>query len=76
MQLNEQKKEITNKEWEHWKKVIVKEFNQYGQAQYDKRWLDEIWNVATKVLLGLEVRVVVDGNNTLYSSHGTGVWLE
>tara|TARA_R100001463_G_scaffold30048_2_gene68422 strand:+ start:741 stop:1208 length:468 start_codon:yes stop_codon:yes gene_type:complete len=76
MQLNEQKKEITNKEWEHWKQVIVKVFNQYGQTQYNQRFLDEIWHVSTKVLPGLEVSVIVDGNNKLYISKGTGVFVD
>tara|TARA_B100001113_G_C21102510_1_gene619356 strand:- start:1007 stop:1474 length:468 start_codon:yes stop_codon:yes gene_type:complete len=76
MQLNEQKKEITNKEWEHWKQVIVRVFNQYGQTQYNQRFLDEIWYVSTKVLPGLEVSVIVDGNNKLYISKGTGVFVD
>ena len=51
---------------------------------YEEEWyfcppslfLDEIWHVSTKVLPGLEVSVIVDGNNELYISKGTGVFVD
>jgi len=76
MQINEQKKDITNEEWEDWKENIVQIFNECGQSQYNPYFLDEIWHLSTEVLPGLEVSVIVDADNTLFISKGTGVFVD
>ena len=76
MQLNEEKKDITNEEWATWKLHIQRTFDSYGQSQYDPRFLNEIWHLSTKVLPGLEVSVIVDSNDKLFISKGTGVFVD
>jgi hypothetical protein len=76
MQLNEEKKDITNEEWATWKLLIQTTFDTYGQSQYDPRFLNQIWQLSTKVLPGLEVSVIVDSNNKLFISKGTGVFVD
>lgn len=67
---------MNDKLWRTLKDSIQQSFDTHGQEYKDEHFLNVIWHVSTQQLPGLEVSVIVDREDNLFISKGTGSFVD
>lgn len=71
--MEEENYEMPLAEWNKMKRLLKYNYKQNGNTE--KFW-DEVWNLSTNILHGLEVSVVIDRDEKLFISKGTASFVD